>query len=116
MARVTPAIQVSPQQIVLNPSLDRWTTNKVTITSNTTNELVLSNPKASDSQMQVDIKPGIRKGMFNLVMITPPGFHLAPGQRGEVTVDSNNPRNPVIKVPVVQYAAPKPYAAAKPKS
>jgi hypothetical protein len=111
MANVTPAIQVSPSQIVLNPLPDRATTNRVTILSNTTNLLSLSNPKASDSQIQVEVQPGFRKGMFTLLAVIPPGFHLLPGQHAEVTVESNHPRFPVIRVPIMQYPTPKHVAA-----
>jgi hypothetical protein len=64
MLNVTPAIQVSPSQIILNGQPDRGTTNRVTIVANTTNLLTLSNPMASDSQIQVDLKPGARKGLY----------------------------------------------------
>jgi hypothetical protein len=120
MANVTPAIQVSPSQIVLNPHPDRANTNRVTIVANTTNELSLSNPKASDSQIQLELQPGFRKGMFTLLVVTPPGFHLAPGQRAEVTIESNHPRYPVIKIPIMQFpqngrqAQFKPVAALPP--
>jgi hypothetical protein len=111
MLNVTPAIQVSPSQIILNGQPDRGTTNRVTIVANTTNLLTLSNPMASDSQIQVDLKPGARKGLFTLTVVTPPGFHLTPGQRAEVTIESNHPRYPVIRIPIMQYPSRKPFAA-----
>jgi hypothetical protein len=111
MAMITPAVQVSPSQIVLNPLPDRATTNRVTIHSNTTNLLSLSNPKASDSQIQVDVQPGVRSGTFTLVVVTPPGYRLAPGQHAEVTVESNHPRYPVIRVPIMQLPARKTVAS-----
>jgi hypothetical protein len=114
MARVNPAVQVSPSQVILNPLPDRPTTNRVNIVSTTAKEFVLSNPKASDSQIQVDIQPGFRPGMFVLMIVTPPGFHLPQGQRAEVSVESNHPRYPVIKVPIMQYNSPRPYAAVHP--
>jgi hypothetical protein len=113
MARVTPAIQVSPSQVYLNPQKDRATTNRVMILANTTNALVLSNPKASDSQVQVEIQKGARPGMYNIMIVTPVGYHLDPGQRMEVSVESNHPRYPVIKIPVMQYPSPKPFKAAQ---
>jgi Protein of unknown function (DUF1573) len=111
MANVTPAVQVSPSQIVLRSVPDRATTNRITIVANTTNLLSLSNPKASDSQIQVDVQPGARKGLFTVMVVTPAGFHLTPGQHAEVTVESNHPRFPVIRIPIMQYPAPKPFAA-----
>jgi hypothetical protein len=102
-ASVTPAIQVSPSQIVLNSLPDRAMTNLVTILANTTNLLSLSNPKSSDSRIQVEVQPGARKGMFKLLVVVPPGFQLEPGQKPEVTVESNHPRFPLIRVPIIQF-------------
>jgi len=114
MARVTPSVEIRPSQIVLNSLPDRATTNVVTIVCNTMTNFALSNAKASDSQIQVTIKPGYRPGMFNLMIVTPPNFHLEPGQRAEVTVESNHPHNPTIQVPIMQIPRPKPYAAVHP--
>jgi hypothetical protein len=111
MASVVPPIQIYPAQIVLNLLPDRWTTNRVTIHGTTTNLLALSNPKASDSRIQVDVLPMGPKGMFNLVVAFPPGFQLEPGQHAEVTVESNHPRFPVIKIPIMVYPHPKPVAS-----
>jgi hypothetical protein len=108
MVNITPAIQVAPSQFVLNPSPDRATTNRVSILANTTNLLTLSNAKSSESELEVEVQPGPRKGMFNVVLTAPAGFHLAPGQRAEVTVESNHPRYPVIKIPIKQYTSPRP--------
>jgi hypothetical protein len=113
MARVTPAVQVSPSQIVLNSLPDRGSTNRVTVLSTTFTNLVLSNAKASDSQMQVELKE-LRKGMYNVVLVTPAGFHLEAGQRAEITIESNHPHFPQIKIPVMQFPKPKPFAAARP--
>jgi hypothetical protein len=93
---------------------DRATTNKVAILSNTTNLLSLSNPKCSESQLQVEVQPGIRPGLFTLLVVTPAGFHLQPGQHPEVTVESNHPRFPLIRIPIRQFPAPKPFAAFSP--
>jgi hypothetical protein len=111
MVRVQPAIQIYPAQIMANLVPDRWTTNKVTIHSTTTNLLALSNPKASDSRIQVDLQSLGPKGMFSLVTVFPPGFKLEPGQHAEVTVESNHPRFPVIKIPITDAPHAKPVAS-----
>jgi len=115
MAVVTPAVQVSPSQIALYPQPDRAVTNRVTILGNTTNVLSLSNPKSSDSRIEVEIQPGFRKGMFTLLVIVPPGFTLEPGQHAEVTVESSHPSMPLIRIPVLQFASHKPVAKLPPK-
>ncbi len=103
MVRAQPAIQITPSQIALNLLADRWTTNRVNIHSTTTNVLTLANPKASDSRIQVDLRPTGPRGMFSLLVAFPPGFKLDAGEKAEVTVESNHPRFPVIKIPIVDF-------------
>ena len=111
MVSVVPAVQVYPAQIVINLLPGRWTTNRVTIHGTTTNLLSLSNPKASDSRIQVSLLPMGPKGMFNLLVAFPPDFQLEPGKHAEVTVESNHPRFPLITVPIMQYPHRKPVAS-----
>jgi hypothetical protein len=46
-----------------------------------------------------ELQPG---RMFVLTPTFPAGFELPAGQRVEVSVKSNHPKHPVIRVPVVQ--------------
>ena len=110
IARVTPAVQVTPSQFFLSALPGRWYTNRVSIRGNTTNALILSNPTASDSRIQVRLEPLGVKGMYNLMAAFPPDFEIPPGQRAEVSVESNHPRFPVIKIPIIQVSRPKPVA------
>jgi len=113
-ANVAPPIQIYPSQINLNSLPDRWTTNRVTIRGNTTNLLLaLSNPKVSDSQIQVELQATASKGMYNLAVAFPPGFHLAPGQKAEVTVESNHPRLPVVNIPIMEYPHSRPISGVR---
>jgi hypothetical protein len=52
--------------------------------------------------------------MYNLLVVFPPGFQLEPGQHAEVTVESNQPRSPVIKIPIVEAPLSKPVASWPP--
>jgi hypothetical protein len=106
-AYVVPAVQVYPAQIMLNASPDHWFTNRITIRGSTTNVLTLSNPTASDSRIELRLEPMTLKGMYNLMAAFPPGFQLQPGQTAEVTVQSNHPRYPVIKIPIIQVQRAK---------
>jgi len=112
-ASVIPPIQVYPSQIIVSSLPDHWTTNRVTIHGNTTNLLALSNPKADDSRIHVEIQPTSSKGMFTLLVSFPPGFHLAAGKKAEITVESNHPRLPLVKIPVTEYPHPKPMSALR---
>jgi hypothetical protein len=51
--------------------------------------------------------------LFNLVVSFPAGFQIQPDQKVEVSVKSNHPKFPLIKVPVVQ--AKSAAAAATPR-
>jgi hypothetical protein len=111
IARVAPAIQVNPPQFYLNALPNRWFTNRVSIRGNiATIVLILSNAVASDSRIEVRLEPLGLKGMYNLMAAFPPGFEVPPGQHAEVTVESNYPRNPVIKIPIFQVGRPRAFA------
>jgi hypothetical protein len=83
-------------------------TNMITIQGHTTNLLALSNPKTTDSRIQVEIRPDPRPGFFHLLVELPPGFQLDPSQHAEATVDSNYPRYPVITIPIQASPRPRP--------
>jgi hypothetical protein len=111
VARVAPAIQVNPPQFYLNALPNRWYTNRVSIRGNiASNVLILSNAIASDSRIEVRLEPLGLKGMYNLMAAFPPGFEVPQGQRAEVTVESNYPRNPVIKIPILQIGRSRAFA------
>jgi hypothetical protein len=50
--------------------------------------------------------------MFMVQVALPPNYQIPPGQQVEVSVKSNNPRNPLIKVPLAQL--PRPVLPARP--
>jgi hypothetical protein len=103
-ANMPPAVQITPPQIMVNANPGRWITNRVSIHGNTTNVLALSDPKASDSRIHVEIQPMLpAKGTFSLVVAFPPDFQLEPGKTAEVTVQSNHPRFPLIQIPIRAY-------------
>jgi hypothetical protein len=110
IASVQAAIQIYPSQFIVDASPDRWFTNRVAIHGATTNALVLSNAVASDSRIQLRLEPVGLKGMYNLMAAFPPGFDTGPSRRAEVTVQSNHPLHPVIKIPILQISRPKPAA------
>jgi hypothetical protein len=103
-ANMPPAVQITPPQIMVNANPGRWITNRVSIHGNTTNVLALSDPKASDSRIHIEIQPMLpAKGTFSLVVAFPPDFQLEPGKTAEVTVQSNHPRFPLIQIPIRAY-------------
>ncbi|HEX3717814.1 MAG TPA: DUF1573 domain-containing protein [Verrucomicrobiae bacterium] len=107
IASVQQPIQVSPSQITLNPSMNRWTTNRVFIRGNGNASLSLEQPQSSDSRLQLQIVPLGMRSMFNLLVAVPPGFEIAPGERVELSIKSNQPRYPLIRIPVGQLPRPR---------
>jgi hypothetical protein len=96
-------IVVSPSQLMLptgrtaaemRPSL--------TIRAQSTNLLELSEATINVPGVTVEVKELQPGRLFALTPTFPAGFELPAGQRVEVTVKSNHPRHPLIRVPVVQ--------------
>jgi len=106
IANVQPAVVLAPAQIAFSPQIDRYTTNRVIITANGSKALALSDPKASDERVSVELTE-IRSGrVFQLAAVFPPGFQIAPGQQLQLSVKSNNAERPVLVVPVRQTPRP----------
>jgi hypothetical protein len=108
-----PAVVVSPQQIPLSPQIVRWTTNLIKITSNWNKALALSDPQVSDTRVTVALKEITPGHEFQLAAAFPPGYQIAPGQKVELSVKSDNPDRPVITVPISQFH-PHPSASVPP--
>jgi hypothetical protein len=111
---VQPAVTVMPGHILLPAGpLTNATQRVVTIRNTGTNSLVLSEPQVSvpgiEARVQ-EIQPG---RSINLTIDFAAGFHTQPGQNVEVTVKSNHPKFPLIKVPVFQPPPPAARAATQ---
>jgi copper(I)-binding protein len=114
---VQPAIVSIPAHMSVQPApLPGYVTNSITIQNNSqTNVLTLTEPTINypGAEARVDeLEPG-RK--FTLFVTFPPTFEITPGTTVEVTLKSNNPKMPVVKVPVSQIPRPVRAAAAPPK-
>ncbi len=98
-----PAVSTTPQQIVLpRGPLARGATASVTINNCGTNALVLSDARTDAAGVAIRIQepePGRR---FTLVASFPAGFQIQPDQKVEVTVKSNHPKFPIIRVQVFE--------------
>jgi hypothetical protein len=111
---VQPAVAVKPNQIVLPAGpLAKAMSPTVKIRSNGTNPLVLSEASANIPEAEVRLDETQPGRLFNLAVSFPAGFQIQPDQKVEVTVKSNHPKFPLIKVPVVQSKSPA--AAATPR-
>ena len=108
-ANVQAAVTVMPSQIALptGPLANALATS-ISIRNSGTNSMALSeaavNAKGVDVQLR-EVQPGL---YFTLSVQFPAGFEVAQGEKVEVTVKSNHPQFPVIKVPVIQPPRPAP--------
>lgn len=108
-ANVQPAIMVTPAQIIL-PAAPMATLKSYTILvrNNATNAMVLRDPAVNASGVEVELKEH-QPGRYSSLTVTfPAGFEIAPGETVELSLKSNHPQLPVIKVPVQQSPRPTP--------
>jgi len=113
MVVMQPLVTVSPPQINLPaaPLPDKLTYG-VSIRYSGTNVMALSDPVVNAKDVAVELKEPEPGRAFNVAVNFPAGFEVAPGQTAELSVKSNHPDFPVIKVPIVQ--PPRPAAVAPP--
>lgn len=115
LANVLQTVMVAPSQITLPaPPLANAMPSNVAIRNNGTNALVLTEPavnaKGADVQLK-EVQPG---RYFTLTVIFPTGFEIAQGEKVELSVKSNHPQFPIIKVPVLQMPRSAPTATPSP--
>ena len=108
-ANVQAVVTVMPSQITLptGPLANALTTS-LSIRNSGTNTLALSeaavNAKGVDVQLK-ELQPG---RYFTLTVSFPAGFEMVRGENVEVSVKSDHPQFPVIKVQVIQPPRPAP--------
>jgi hypothetical protein len=96
-------IMVSPSQLMLpGGSMAKEFRPSVTIRSQSTNALTLTEAGVNVPGVTVEVKEVQPGRLFTLTPVFPAGFEVPAGQRVEVSVKSNHPRYPLIRVPVVQ--------------
>jgi hypothetical protein len=106
-AIVQPALTVAPAQITLQAiQLGNPTPATVSIRYIGTNVLALSEAAVNAKGVEVDLKEVQPGRDFTLAVSFPAGFEMAPGEKVELSVKSNHPQFPMIKVPVIQPPRP----------
>lgn len=107
VANVQPAIMVIPSYVTLAPGpLPYAVTNSVMIQNNSTNRLELSEPAVNVPGVAAQIRETQPGKSFIALLAFPQGFQSPAGQQIELSVKSNNPRYPVVKVIVMQLQRP----------
>jgi hypothetical protein len=104
---VLPAVQAMPQQVMLPAGpLASPTRPMITIRGNTDKKLELSDAKISVPGVEISMKEAQPGKMYNISLGFPAGYQIPAGQSVEVSVKSNHPQYPVIKIPVTQVQSP----------
>jgi len=113
-AVVQQPVTVAPSQIILPPGpFTNVVHHVITVRNTGTNSLVLSDANVNVPGAEVHVQETQPGRFFNLSVDFPVGFEVKAGQQVEVSVKSNHPKFPLIKVPVFQPQRP-PTAAAVP--
>jgi len=110
-ANVQPVVVAMPAQIALPMApLANPMPSAVSIRNNGTNTLTLSEPVVNAKGVEVQLKETEPGRAFALALNFPAGFEIAQGEKVELSVKSNHPQFPTIKVPIMQPARPAPSA------
>jgi hypothetical protein len=102
LATLESVLRMGPAQIVLSPQISEGLTTLVKIIANGTNTFSLSVPEVSDKKVSVELKEITPRRFFLLTAAFPPGYQIAPGQKVQVSIKSDNAQQPVIIVPITQ--------------
>lgn len=106
-ANMQQEIMVMPSQISLSTApLTSAMSTTVSIRNTGTNTLTLSEPTVNDKKVDLQLREIEAGRFFTLTANFPLGFEVAQGQPLELSLKSNHPQFPIIKVPVVQPARP----------
>ena len=106
-ASMQAAIILIPSYVTLAAGpLARAVTNYITIRNNSTNALKLSDPAVSVAGVETQIKETLPGKSFVATLMFPQGFEIPRGQQVQFSVNSSNPKSPVLKVPIMQLPRP----------
>lgn len=109
LAIVQPGLVVTPQQITLPPGpLVNAMPFAVSIRHNSGEPLTLSDPAVSAKDVDVQVKEILPGRQYTLMLTFPAGFQIPQGGQVDLTVQTSDPKYPVLKVPIYQglYGGP----------
>lgn len=112
-AMAQPAVMALPPQIELpgGPVTNKLT-RTVSFRNNASSPLELRDPAINAPGVELQLHE-LQKGQFySVLLFFPPGFEIVPGQKLELTVKSNHPLFPVLRVPIVKPGLPNQAAAS----
>jgi hypothetical protein len=107
-AMTRPDLVLSPTLIVLPEApLAAGVNPSITIMGMASNPLVLSDPKLNLPGLEVQLRELQPGRLFSLSVAFPAGFELPKNESVEVTLKSNYPKYPVIRIPITQSGRPE---------
>jgi hypothetical protein len=108
---VQEAVVVMPNAITIPPGpLAVSSASTFTIRNNGKSSLVLSDARVNVEGAAVRVQEPQPGKFFTVMVDFPAGFKIKPDQKVEVSMKSDNPKYPLIKVPVIQAQPPAPSA------
>jgi hypothetical protein len=108
-ANVQPAVTIVPAQVVLPPGpLAQPHTASLDIIDNSTNLIVLFEPRVSATGVEVQMKEVVPGKKFSATLTFPQGFEIPQGQRAELSIKTSHSIMPLIKAPIFQPSRPMP--------
>jgi hypothetical protein len=100
---VQPAVAALPNRIMLpNGPLATAVSPAVNIRNNGTSTLLLFNAAANVPGVEVSVRETDPNRLFRITATFPAGFELQGENQVEISVRTNHPKHPVIRVPVVR--------------
>ena len=107
--QVQQQVMLMPEQIVLPPGpLTNVVNLTINVKNNASNALALSDVRLDLPGAKVVVQEMQPGRLFALRASFPAGFDLKPDQKGELTAKSDNPKFPLLKVPVYHSAGLSP--------
>lgn len=111
---VMPAVSVIPPQITLPRVRQKELTTFVSLINRSTNALVLAAPTVNVEGIQATLEETQPGRQFRIRVTVPANFKLPAGKPVEVSLASNNPLFPVLKIPLRSPLQPVRRTAAQP--
>jgi len=103
LAIVQPDLVVTPQQLTLPPGpLVNAMPFTVSIRHNSGEPLTLSNPVVSAKDVDVQVKEILPGREYTLMLTFPVGFQIPQGGQVDLTVQTSDPKYPVLKLPIYE--------------
>jgi hypothetical protein len=107
MVNVQPIALITPQQISLPPGpLKANQTVSVAIRNQGSHPLVLSNPSINAQGATADVSAVDPGKVFNVTATFPAGYEIPAGASNTLSIKTDNPRSPVLEVPIRQPRSP----------